>query len=283
MFLLNKRVVVDVILKRIFILMLGFASLLVVRYLFLPFFEDHSPLLFAFFLTYVSTAYVLIPFCFRFYRYFYVPNHIPRYSVTPDGFASDPINIGIICTKQELTEAMTKAGWFIADKKTIRNMLRVLSSFLSNHTYQTAPFSTLLLFGRKQDIGFQKPIKNDRSGRHHVRFWECSTSNTATFHEHIVFWKRFHVPKKGDDNEKRLFLGAASKDRGLRIIKHNLQITHMIESDTNQERDLIVSDITAVQNIKYKRKESTGRPMHLPNRVLGGSLFTDGFVTILEF
>lgn len=283
MMLFSKRVVVDVILKRIFIFMLGVLNLIVVRYLFLPFFENHTPMLFTLFLTYISVAYFLIPLCFRFYRYFYMPNHIPRYSVTPDGFASDPINIGFICTKQELTDTMLKAGWFIADKKTIRTVLKTFSSFIRNNPYPTAPFSTLLLFGRKQDIGFQKPVKNDKSGRHHVRFWECSTDNTASFHEHVAFWRRFHTPKKGDNNQKRLFLGAASKDRGLRIIKHNLQITHMIEPDTNKERDLIVNDISLVKKIKHIKRESTGRPLHLPNRVLGGSLFTDGYIKILEF
>ena len=40
-----------------------------------------------------------------------------------------------------------------------------------NSPYPTAPFSTLYLFARGQDVGFQKAIDSSPRKRHHVRFW----------------------------------------------------------------------------------------------------------------
>ena len=44
-------------------------------------------------------------------------------------------------------------------------------AFVLNAPYPTAPFSTLYLFGRPQDVGFQEPIDDSPRKRHHIRFW----------------------------------------------------------------------------------------------------------------
>jgi len=63
---------------------------------------------------------------------------------------------------------------------------------------------------------------------------------------------------------------------------HNLQLTHMIDPDTDQERELIVGQL---QNQKLVRKVKTiklGEPYRLINRVISGSLHTDGKMTIVS-
>ena len=50
----------------------------------------------------------------------------------------------------------------------------MVRAFVFNSPYPTAPFSTLYLFGRGQDIGFQKAIDNSPRKRHHIRFWSLS-------------------------------------------------------------------------------------------------------------
>jgi hypothetical protein len=63
----------------------------------------------------------------------------------------------------------------------------MIRTFIFNKPYPTAPFSTLYLFGRGQDIGFQKAIDNSPRKRHHIRFWALSlvraeeTLGTASF------------------------------------------------------------------------------------------------------
>jgi len=46
----------------------------------------------------------------------------------------------------------------------------MVRAFALNSPYPTAPFSTLYLFGRGQDIGFQKAIDDSPRKRHHIHF-----------------------------------------------------------------------------------------------------------------
>src|SRR4051794_24579999 len=62
-------------------------------------------------------------------------------------------------------------GWSQADKLDLTSSARMVFAFVFGRSYSTAPFSTLYLFGRGQDIGFEKAIDNSPRRRHHVRFW----------------------------------------------------------------------------------------------------------------
>jgi hypothetical protein len=77
-------------------------------------------------------------------------------------------------------------------------------------------------------------------------------------------------------------VGAASRDVGLGIIRHNAQITHMIHPDTNAERNLIVTNLKKTRLVKKVRTEKIGEPYRLTNRVLTGYLHADGKMTICE-
>jgi hypothetical protein len=268
---------------RLFKRLLIFAAGLLVIYLavwkFFPFFDHRVPIALALLATYVFTAYIFIPLGIRVYRLFFRPNHIPLYCVTPDGFASDPINIGIIGTRAEIIAAMTQAGWYRADDRTIRSMLRFGFSVLLNHPYPNAPFSSLYLLGRKQDLGFEVPVTGKASKRHHVRFWACQMGGPEDFDAHVRFWRRFHKPIKANDH-RQFWIGAASKDTGVIPIRHNAQLTHMIDPDTDSERELIVHDLKAAGYVTHTRTVTVGAPYELRNRTVGGFLRTDGKMRI---
>lgn len=265
--------------KRAFVLLLGALVVYLAVWEFFPFFDNRVPLAIALFATYVFTAYFFIPVIIRAIRIFYRPSHIPLYCVTPDGFASDPINIGVIGTRAQFEAAMKKAGWFQADRRTPYTLFKMGRSLLLRRPYPTAPFSTLYLFGRRQDLGFQKPFANDPSQRHHVRFWACHLDGPEAFHKDVHFWQRFHRPTK-DDQSRQLWVGAASKDVGIMPIRYNGQLTHMIDPDTNAERDLIVHDLRMSHSVAKTITEQVHEGLSIPNRVLGGILHTDGKLRI---
>jgi hypothetical protein len=265
--------------KRLLVLIIGLAVVYVAVSEIFPFFDNRTPLALALFATYVVTAYVFIPALIRVIRIFIRPKHIPLYCVTPDGFASDPVNVGVIGTRQQIKKAMLKAGWHQSDKRTLRTMFKMARSILFRRPYLTAPFSTLYLFGRKQDLGFQKPYLDDPMHRHHVRFWACNLEGPEAFHHHVNFWRRFHRPNR-DNQSRQLWVGAASRDIGIMPIRHNAQLTHMIHPDTNAERDLIVHDLRASHSVEKTLTERVGDAYKLRNRVLGGSLHTDGKIRI---
>lgn len=143
-----------------------------------PYFDKRLPLGAAVFITYVLAAYVLIPALIRLVRIVRPARHLPLYCVTPDGFASDPINIGIIGSRQQLIGAMERAGWYVADPHRIRHLPRQVLSVVSGWPYPNAPVSNLYLFGRKQDIAFEIPLEGS-TGRHHVRFWATTYQRTT--------------------------------------------------------------------------------------------------------
>ncbi|HXE10070.1 MAG TPA: LssY C-terminal domain-containing protein [Verrucomicrobiae bacterium] len=221
-----------------------------------PYFDRRLPLALAIFFTYVLAAYVLIPGVIRLWRIFRPADHLPLYCVTPDGFASDPLNVGIVGTRRQLIASMQKAGWHLADPHSLRNVAREILSTVYGWQYPTAPVSSLYLFGRKQDVAFEIPLEGVTGGRHHVRFWATEQGNDL------------------------LWVGAASRDIGINYIRHNLQLTHMIDADTDQERDLIIRHLRTHKLVRKVETITLGEPYRLINRVIGGALHTDGKMAV---
>jgi hypothetical protein len=213
-------------------------------------------------------------------RLLWPPRHLPVYCVTPDGFASDPVNIGIVGTRAQLVQAMEGAGWHVADKHTPKNLLReVVSTFLKK-PYPNTPMSTLYLFGRGQDIGFEIPIAGEFKHRHHVRFWFTSFDKGKPLTTDSIHWVSRREWLQYRD-EPLLWLGAASKDIGVGLIRHNAQLTHMIHPDTDAERDLIVDQLE-IGDGKLQTTLPIMEPYKLTNRVWRGYLQTDGKLKIVK-
>lgn len=235
----------------------------------------------AFLITYALAAYVLIPALTRVFRIFAgPPKHLPVYSVTPDGYASDPVNIGIIGTKDEMIQAMKLAGWEVADDHSLANIWREVVSSVLRVPYPTAPMSTLYLFGRKQDLGFEIQIEGRMWHRHHVRFWATTFDKDGELTPNSVHWFP-RKERKLHEGEKLLWLGAASKDVGLALIKHNAQLTHMIHPNTDAERDLIVEHLE-IDGAKLEATLEIMKPYTLANRAWSGYLQTDGKLKVVR-
>jgi hypothetical protein len=99
------------------------------------------------------------------------------------------------------------------------------------------------------------------------------------FHKDVAFWRRFHRPQKHDSG-RQLWVGAASRDIGIMPIRHNAQLTHNVDPDTNAERDLIVKDLRQSHSVEKTLTERVGDEYKLKNRVLGGVLHADGKIRI---
>jgi hypothetical protein len=245
-----------------------------------PYFDKRLPLGFAVFVTYALGAYLLVPAIIRVWRILHPADHLPLYCVTPDGFASDPLNIGIVGTRRQLIQAMTRAGWHQASPHTPRNLIRQGLSTVYGWTYPGAPVSNLYLFGRKQDVAFEVAISSQQASRHHVRFWATNYDPRKPLDSKIMHWQS-RGSKANAKSDSLLWVGAASLDIGINYIRHNMQITHNIDPDTNKERDLIVKDLRAKKLVKKIELVKLGEGYRVMNRVLRGSLHTDGKMAII--
>lgn len=265
--------------KRFAVLLPGFViAYFSVRNIF-PYFDRRLPLGLAIIVTYILGAYILIPALTRVFRILFPAQHLPVYCVTPDGFASDPINIGIIASRQGLIQAMEAAGWYVADDYSPFNVLRALVSTVLLRKYPNAPMSRLYLFGRKQDLGFEIPIDGEIGHRHHVRFWATTYDPARPLSARTIHWHHHRADQQADN---LLWLGAASRDIGFAFIRHNAQMTHMIHADTDAERQFIVDGIRRTGLIDNSKAIRVGKPYSLVNRAWRGQLNSDGILMVLK-
>lgn len=268
---------------RLMVLALGIGLAYGAAFVALPYLDKQLPFFIALVLVYVGVAYFGIPTIIRTWRLIIRPDHIPLYVTTRDGWPSDPVNIAVVAkNKQQLVKAMRQAGWYTADKTTFKSGLREAYAILFNKPYPTAPFSTLYLFNRPYDIGFQIPYGPNGSPRHrhHVRFWQLREGEQPDF-GHFRFWLKHF--RKFIGREKTVWIGAAIDDvSALGLRWYNLQITHRNHPKHYRERDLIIKSLQDVGQVKATSEVKAGEPFRIRSQNVGINFISDGRLTIVE-
>jgi hypothetical protein len=228
------------LLRRLAILGLGIVSVWLIVFVVFDFADRRLPWAVALGFTYAIAAYVILPRAVRMGLKIVQRKRVPRYALTGDGLPGDPVNLALIGTFQQLRSAFAAAGWSEADRLDVASSWRMVRAFVFNSPYPTAPFSTLYLFGRGQDIGFQKAIDNSPRKRHHVRFWALSLARAEDTLGTASFWLNTDRPP---EEARVLWVGAGTRDTGLSLTRLTFQITHATDSDTNLERDHIMAEL----------------------------------------
>lgn len=183
----------------------------------------------------------------------------PLTNFTRNGRPSDPINLRIVATESQLATAFIAAGWYRADEIHLITALRISVSAILRMTYVTAPVSNLYLFGRHQDIAFQRPGRNVRM-RDHVRFWQSGERSR---------------------DDRPIWVGAATEDIDVEISPTTHLPTHKIGADVDKERALVVRDLIATGwVINRARAAGFGAETHLKN-ASGDEYYTDGQIAVL--
>jgi len=226
-------------LQRLLILALGALTVWLIVFVFFEF-ENRLPWILALALTYGIAAYGVLPRVVRLGLKILQRKSVPRFTSTGDGLPGDPVNLALIGTLGELRAAFVTSGWTQADSLNLVSSWGMVRAFVLNRPYPAAPFSTLYLFGRGQDIGFQKAIDDSPRKRHHVRFWALSLERAEEPMQNASFWLNTDRPPAGDCV---LWVGAGTKDTGLSFTGFTFQITHATDADTNAERDFIVGEL----------------------------------------
>ena len=228
------------LLRRLLVLAIGAFSIWLIVFVIFRFADNRFPWVVAVALTYVIAAYVILPRAVRASLKVLQRKHVPRYTITGDGLPGDPVNLVLKGTRTQLNAAFAAAGWRAADRLTLLSSWRMVRAFLFKRPYPTAPFSTLYLYGRSQDVGFQKAIDNSPRRRHHVRFWALSLERTESMLGGIGFW--FSEGRPADLGEM-FWVGAGTKDTGFSLTRLTFQVTHATDSDTNAERNFIIAEL----------------------------------------
>lgn len=212
---------------------------------------------------YLSIAYVLLPLYWRSHTKRHPAlDDAPRITHTANGIPGDPLNVALVGTEDDLLAAMHAAHWFPADPITLKSSWRIAAGTVLHRSYEDAPVSNLLLFGRKQDLAFEQPVGNDPRRRHHVRFWRAD---------------------KLDEEGRPMWFGAATFDTKVGFSHTTGQVTHHIAPDVDQERDKVIDDLNRAGRLasvnridgfhdKLEGKNGGGDPYRTDGRLAVGVL-----------
>src|ERR1700750_2394284 len=225
------------LLQRLLIFGLGVFCVWLIVFVIFETADRRLPWILAVAVTYGIAAYIVLPRAIRMGLKILHSKRVPSYTITGDGLPGDPVNVVLVGTLQQLRGAFAALGWSEADRLGLASSWGMVRAFVLNTPYPTAPFSTLYLFGRGQDIGFQKAIDNSPRRRHHVRFWALSLQRTEAMLGKISFWVNEDRPK---DQGEVFWVGAGTKDIGFSFTRLTFQVTHATDSDTNAERNFII-------------------------------------------
>src|SRR6266446_8593200 len=177
-------------------------------------------------MTMISSLLLLFIACIvliRFYPYTYNFPAFPRITRTQSGAHGDPINMVFVGRKEQILQSFHKAGWLIPDPITPQTAEKIAAASLAHRSYPTAPVSNLYVFGRVQDLAFEKPT-NDVQNRGHIRIWKADTLIGG----------------------QPIWVGAASYDSGIELSSTTHFPTHHIAPTVDLERNAVGSDLATI-------------------------------------
>lgn len=180
-------------------------------------------------LVYLVVAYVLVPMGWRRYAHRHPTwEDAPRITHTGSKIPGDPLNVALVGSEVEVKKILLAAGWYPADPLTLKSCLEIAEASVLKRPYEDAPVSNLFLFGRKQDLAFEKPVGNNPRKRHHVRFWR---------------WDKL------SPDDRPVWFGSVTYDERVGLSHTTGQITHHIAADIDSERDRLLSGLEGTGDV----------------------------------
>ncbi len=170
----------------------------------------------------------------------------------------DMVNFVLVGSEQQVKDALDAAGWRIADTDNKEAVLKAVLETYQKKDYLQMPMSTLYLFGRKQDFGYElAQAYSVVASRHHFRIWKAP-----------VTW-----------NGQTMWAGAGTHDIGFEKDQRNGKVTHKIDPAVDGERDNIGQTLQTsgkVKSLDYYlppdsvqgAKNATGGGYHSDGRIL---------------
>ena len=209
-------------------------------------------------------TYVTLPRLHQVLTVMYLPDYFIGRTRTSAGVLSDPLNVALDGEEEDLHVAMRRAGWTLADERTLGSAWRMVVATLLRRSYAAAPMSDLYLMDRRHDFAYQQEVGGTTAKRHHVRFWRMPED--------------FRLP----GGERVDWLAAGTYDRGVGFSLFTFQITHRIDENIDVERDYIVDTLRyADPALRVGVIEDFSTAYHHRNGQ-GDRLRTDGDLPVID-
>jgi hypothetical protein len=174
--------------------------------------------------------------------------------------SGDPLNLVVIGYPTAVYTAFIRAGWDETEAVTKASTMKTIGSFLRGSEYRYSPVSGLYVFGRPQDVAFQKARENIHE-RNHLRLW----MSRAKFQG---------VP---------VFMGQISRDIGVRFTSKTIT-THKIDPNVDETREYLMENLAYAGSLeKFAYVGGVGEvSMDNPEgNLTGDPWFSDGYRIVL--
>ena len=182
----------------------------------------------------------------------------PKRAASKDNRPGDPINLVFVGTAQEIEQAFHQAGWTEPKKKNQQSIWKTAQAVINNDGYNAAPVSDLYLFGRKEDLAFEKTL-NTFNKRHHLRLWQ--------------------TPASAPDG-RPIWLAAATHDVGIDV--HPGVVSHATDPDLDDERAQVGSDLFWSGAVQAAELIAPPNPLSSGMTATGGAWHTDGRLFVID-
>jgi hypothetical protein len=198
---------------------------------------------------------VIAPMLFTHYEHNPTFVRLPKRTLDRKKNRADPVNVALVGTAEEVLTAFARAGWSQADSLSRRSDFSIARSVLLDRPDSTAPVSSLFLYGRRQDLAFEREVGRSARRRHHARLW---LADGVT------------------DHGRPVWIGDAAYDLRAGLSHRTLGPTHHIEADVDRERDTLLANLSAAGQL-VERYAVTGMGPRIDARNAEGDRFdTDG-------
>ena len=169
----------------------------------------------------------------------------------------DPVNFVIIADSEALWPALLRSGWDPTAAMSAGTAMKTGVFAVFGGAYRYSPISNLYVYGRAQDIAFQK-VRSSINYRNHLRLWLAP----VTF------------------NGLPVLMGQISRDIGSRLTtKSSTLTTHRIDPNVDDTRAVLVQDFIYAQALEaYAMVGGVGyvSPEEPRGNLTGDPWFTDG-------
>ena len=176
----------------------------------------------------------------------------------------DPLNLVLIGEGNDIIPALVRRNWHATETIWYRAIMRTIRSYLQGERYRYSPISPLYVFGRPQDVGWQK-ARSTINERNHMRFWLSP------------------IRYRG----KKVFVGQISRDIGVKFtLKSSTISTHVIDPDVDEARRYFVEDLAysqALAKVGYVKGAGVVNKEEPRVNLVGDPFYTDGFRAVLFF
>jgi hypothetical protein len=182
----------------------------------------------------------------------------PKRAGSKDNRPGDPINLVVVGTAQEIQQAFRQAGWTEPKRKNQQSIWKTAEAVINDDGYNAAPVSDLYLFGRREDLAFEKTL-NTFNKRHHLRLWQ--------------------TPSSAPDG-RPIWLGAATHDVGIDV--HPGVISHATDPNLDDERAQVGFDLFVGGAVQAAELIAPPDPLSGGKTATGGAWHTDGRLFVID-